>query len=171
MFTCLSRPILTNQSASLYFLSYTSSICLVPGLLMLSLVILDLSLVILSLLHSNVSKNSYARSKSQVLLLKKKKSWNVTFYSFAWNFDTGKSIHTTSKYGVNHRACFLNCLTGNSKPQADSWLEFYSGTRKFRFRSYVPFNIIWLQLTGNILSNGRQKFLFSTKKIKISVHI
>lgn len=51
------------------FLSYASSICLFPGLLILSLVILDL---ILSPLHSNVSKNSYAKSKSQVLLLKKK---------------------------------------------------------------------------------------------------
>lgn len=99
--------------------------------------------LIFSLLHSNVSKNSYAKSKSQVLLLKKIMKCHILF--FAWNFDTGKSIHTTSKYGVDHRACFLNHLAGNSKPQPDIWLEFYSGTGKFRFRSYVPFNIIWLQ--------------------------
>lgn len=51
-------------------------------------------------------------------------SWSDTFYSFACSLDTGKSIHSVSKNGVNHRAHLLNHLTGNPKPQVGSWLEF-----------------------------------------------
>lgn len=65
-----------------------------------------------------------------------------------------KSIHTTSKNEVNHRVCLLNCLTGNPKPQVDSWLEFSSDIRKFRSRSYAY----------NFLKNI---FNFATKKMVV----
>lgn len=64
LLTCLSLPVPTNVG----FLSYTSSICPFPGLLILSYNFGPNSPV-----HSKASKNSYVNRKSQVLLLKKKK--------------------------------------------------------------------------------------------------